>query len=203
MLRVGLTGGVSSGKSTVAGFFREMGAAVLDADRIVADLYRAGRAGAAAVRALFGPEMLSSRGAVRKKALAGKIFADTEAREALEGRIHPLVVAEIRRRFDEAERAGREVAIAEASQIFEGGFENEFDRVVLVVSPEIVRMKRWRERGLEPEELSRRMAAQIVENEARKKADDVVVNAGSKDDLRRKIAALYGRYSRPERGSSS
>ena len=191
MLKIGLTGGVSSGKSTAARFFAELGAAVFDADQIVAGLYEPGAPGTKAVAELFGGEFLSPGGAVDKPRLAREVFRDSAARKRLEAAIHPLVVEEIRRRFSAAESEGRPAAVAEASQILEGGYEKEFDRVVLVVSPEIVRMKRWRDKGLDPEELARRMAAQIVETEARKKADDVLVNAGTVEELRQKVADLY------------
>ncbi len=196
MLRIGLTGGVASGKTTAGRFFAELGAAVFDADRIVAESYEPGKPGARAVSELFGREFLRTGGAVDKAKVAARVFSDAGARRRLEAAIHPLVVSEIRKRFASAEKEGRAVAVVEASQIFEAGYENEFDRVVLVVSPEIVRMKRWREKGLDPEELSRRIAAQVVENEARKKADDVIVNAGSVEDLGAKVSALFGGWSR-------
>lgn len=194
MLRVGLTGGVSSGKSTAGKIFAELGAATFDADEIVARLYEPGKPGARAVERIFGKDYLGPEGAVRKERLARHVFSDSGARRRLEQAIHPLVIEEIGRCFAAAKAAGARVSIAEASQIFEGGYEDEFDRVALVVSPEIVRMKRWREKGLDPGELTRRMAAQVVENEARKKADDVIVNAGTLEDLRRKVEALYSAW---------
>lgn len=194
MLKVGLTGGVSSGKSTAARFFAGLGAAVLDADEVVATLYRPGGRGARAVEELFGPVFLDSKKGVDKRKLATRVFADAAARRRLEERIHPLVLDEIRQWLAREEGTGAPLAIVEASQIFEGGYEKQFDRIVLVVSPDIVRMKRWREDGLDAEEVARRMAAQIVENEARKKADDVIVNAGTLEDLRTKVEAVYRKY---------
>jgi len=191
-----LTGGVASGKTTAGEFFAKLGAAVFDADRIVAESYEPGKPGARAVAELFGRDFLAAGGAVDKAKVAARVFSDAAARRQLEAAIHPLVVSEIRKRFGSAEKEGRAVAIAEASQIFEAGYEYEFDRVVLVVSPEIARMKRWRDKGLDPEELSRRMAAQVVENEARKKADDVIVNAGTPEELREKIETLFAGWSR-------
>ncbi len=196
MLRVGLTGGVASGKTTAGEFFAKLGAAVFDADRIVAESYEPGQPGTRAVSELFGKEFVRPGGAVDKARVAARVFQDDAARRQLEAAIHPLVVSELRKRFAAAEKEGRNVAVAEASQIFEAGYENEFDRVVLVVSPEIARMKRWREKGLEPEELSRRMAAQVVENEARKKADDVIVNTGTPEELREKVEALFAGWNR-------
>ena len=199
MLRVGLTGGVASGKSTAGEFFASLGAAVFDADEIVAGLYGPGKAGSRAVEELFGKRFLAESAAVDKARLAREVFSDAAARRRLEAAIHPLVIAEIRKQFAAAEEKGSRVAVAEASQIFEGGYEKEFDRVVLVVSPDVVRMKRWREKGLAPEELTRRIAAQVVENEARKKADDVIVNGGTVEDLRRKVGELYSSWVAPKR----
>jgi dephospho-CoA kinase len=95
--RVGLTGGLASGKSTVAGWLRDAGLQVIDADRLVADLYRPGGAGAAAARRLFGDSILTPAGGVDHAALADRVFSDPRSREALEQAIHPLV----RRRFEE------------------------------------------------------------------------------------------------------
>jgi dephospho-CoA kinase len=194
VIRVGLTGGVSAGKSTAGKFFAELGAAVIDADAIVAGLYRPGHGGARAVAKTFGREFLAANGGVDNKKLAAAVFADAAARRRLEAAVHPLVVEEIRKWLREAAKKGAPLAVVEASQIFEGGYGSEFDRVVLIVSPDIVRMKRWREDGLAADELASRMAAQIVENEARKKADDVIVNAGTLEDLRAKVEALYRKY---------
>src|SRR5580765_5650615 len=106
MLRIGLTGGLASGKSTVARFLAGLGAAVFDADEIVADLYRRGGEGARAVRELFGEG-------------------------ALDARIHPLVRREIERRFAEARERGAKVAVAEASQLLEAKTESAYDGVLL------------------------------------------------------------------------
>ncbi len=194
MITIGLTGGVSSGKTTARLFFAELGAAVADADEIVAELYAPGGKGARAVEKLFGAEFLDRRKAVDHGKLAERVFRDAAARRKLEEAVHPLVIAEIRRRFAEMEAKGARLGVVEASQIFEGGYEKEFDRIVLIVSPEILRMKRWRVDGLEADELARRMTAQIVENEARKKADDVIVNAGTVEELRAKVEAVYRKY---------
>lgn len=194
MIKVGLTGGVSAGKTTARLIFAELGAAVVDADEMVAELYAPGGKGAQAVERLFGPEFLDRRKAVDHKKLADHVFADSSARRRLEEAIHPLVIEEIRRWYAEEAKHGVALAVVEASQIFEGGYEDEFDRIVLIVSPDIVRMKRWRVDGLDADEVARRMAAQIVENEARKKADDVIVNAGTVEELHAKIEALYRKY---------
>jgi dephospho-CoA kinase len=194
MLRVGLTGGLASGKSTVAAMLRERGAVVFDADQIVRDLYAEGGAGAEAAHALFGDAVLGTDGAIDRTRIAAIVFADPEKRHALEARIHPLVRAERARLFAEAERTGARVAVAEASQLLEARAESDFDRIVLVVAPEESRIRRWLAKGGDEEDARRRMAAQISADAARARAHDVLVNDGSLEDLRRKVTELYGRW---------
>ena len=193
-MRVGLTGGIASGKSTVAGMLRDLGTPVFDADRIVAELYAPGAAGTKAVEALFGREALEEGGSVSKPELARRLFSDPAVRRRLETEIHPLVVAEIRRRFAEAERSGASIAVAEASQIFEGGYEKEFDRVIAVVAPQPARLSRGVARGVSREEMLRRIASQISEDEAQAKADDVIENSGTLEALRQRVAAVHHRW---------
>jgi dephospho-CoA kinase len=196
VLKIGLTGGIASGKSTAGKILHDLGAAVFDADTIVAGLYAAGAPGARAVEKLFGSETLAADGSVAKPALARLVFDDPVARRRLEAAIHPLVVAEIRRRFADAEDGGAAVGVAEASQIFEGGYAKEFDRVVVVAAPDGVRRERALARGVPAGELGRRSAAQIPPAEARALADDVVENAGSPEELKEEVAALYARWIR-------
>jgi dephospho-CoA kinase len=196
VLRIGLTGGIASGKSTVARHLARLGAAVVDADEIVRDLYRPGGAGEAAARELFGEETLARDGTVDRGRLAQIVFADPSRRHALESRIHPLVGAEIERRFAQAERAGARVAVAEASQLLEARTEERYDRVLLVVAPEETRLERWVSRGGDAEDARRRMAAQIPSEEAVSRADDLIVNDGTPEELERKVEALYRGWTR-------
>ncbi|HTO77812.1 MAG TPA: dephospho-CoA kinase [Thermoanaerobaculia bacterium] len=194
MLRVGLTGGLASGKSTVARMLREEGAVVFDADEIVRGLYAPGSAGEAAARDLFGGEVLDGAGRVDRAKIAGIVFADPARRHALEARIHPLVAAERDRLFREAERHGAAVAVGEASQLLEAKSERDYDRILLVVAPEAERLRRWEEKGGDVEDARRRMASQLAPSEAFDRADDVLVNDGSVEELRRRVAALYRRW---------
>ncbi len=194
MLRVGLTGGLASGKSTVARMLREEGAEVFDADEIVRGLYAAGGAGEAAARELFGGAVLDGAGRVDRAKIAAIVFGDPARRHALEARIHPLVAAERDRLFREAERRGAAVAVGEASQLLEAKSEGDYDRILLVVAPEAERLRRWEEKGGDVEDARRRMASQLAPSEAFDRADDVLVNDGSVEDLRRRVAALYRRW---------
>ena len=194
MLRVGLTGGLASGKSTVAQMLREEGAEVFDADEIVRGLYAAGGAGEAAARELFGGAVLDEAGRVDRAKIAAIVFGDPARRHALEARIHPLVAAERDRLFREAERRGAAVAVGEASQLLEAKSEGAYDRILLVVAPEAERLRRWEEKGGDVEDARRRMASQLAPSQAFDRADDVLVNHGSVEELRRRVAALYRRW---------
>ena len=194
MLRVGLTGGLASGKSTVAEMLEELGAAVLDADEIVRALYREGGAGAEAARKLFGDAVTGPDGRVDRVRIAALIFSDPAARHALEASIHPLVRSERDRFFAESERRGVPVAVVEASQLLEARTEADYDRVLLVMAPEEERVRRWGEKGGDPEDARRRISAQIREEAARERVHDVIWNVGNREDLRRKVEELYRRW---------
>jgi dephospho-CoA kinase len=203
MLRVGLTGGLASGKSTVAAMLAELGAAVFDADEIVRELYGPGGAGAAAAKELFGDRVLGADGRVDRLRVAEIVFSDPAARHALEARIHPLVREDRKRRFAEAEKRGARVAVAEASQLFESGTESDYDRVLLVVAPEAERLRRWRGKEGDEEDARRRIAAQIAPETARGRAHDVIVNDGSLETLRRKVTEIFQRWTTAGRDRSA
>ena len=194
MLRVGLTGGLASGKSTVAAMLRELGAAVFDADQIVRDLYAEGGAGAAAAGELFGGAVLRPDGTVDRSRIAGIVFSDPARRHALEARIHPLVRAARAQRFAEAERSGARVAVAEASQLFESKTESDYDRVLLVAAPEEARVRRWQDGGGDAEDGRRRIAVQLPPEAAQLRADDVIVNDGTLSELREKVEEVWRRW---------
>ncbi|HXU45952.1 MAG TPA: dephospho-CoA kinase [Thermoanaerobaculia bacterium] len=187
-LRVGLTGGLASGKSTVAHRITEAGCLVLDADRLVADLYRPGEPGALAVRELFGPSSLDSTGAVDHRAVAARVFADEEARHALERAIHPLV----RRRFEEitgGQLPGAIVAL-EATLLVEAGFGPGFDLVATVEAPAALRLARAIARGLPEEGARARLAAQGDGTPRRQGSHRILDNDRDLDRLERQIAAF-------------
>jgi dephospho-CoA kinase len=192
-LRVGLTGALASGKSTIARQLARAGFKVVDADRLVADLYRAGEPGARVVAELIGPAGLRDDGAVDKVAVARRIFSDPALLRRLESGIHPLV----RHRFAQIAAATEDVAVLEATLLVEAGYAPDFDLVVTVEAPEEVRLRRAVRRGLEPDEARSRMAAQ-GDGAARRAAAHVVMeNDGDLRRLRRAtdelIAALRQR----------
>lgn len=173
-LRVGLTGGLASGKSTVADLLAERRARVIDADELVADLYRPGAPGTAAVRALFGDAGLAPDGAVDRAAVARRVFADAEARRALEAAIHPLV----RRRFEEVAEGADGIVVLEATLLVEAGYGPGFDLIVTVEADPEVRLRRAVARGMDEKEARARLAAQGEGDARRAAAHRVIWNDG-------------------------
>ncbi len=195
LLRVGLTGGLASGKSTVAARLAGHGIPVLDADAVVHDLYRPGAPGALAVAEEFGPGLLDPSGAVDRSRLAARVFGDAAALSRLNARVHPLVIATQRRWLEEQERAGVPVAVVEATLLVESGGRGRYDVLVAVSAPQEVRLERAVRRSgeIHRDGLRRRIAAQIRDEEREKAADIVLRSDGPKDELLEKVDELAAR----------
>jgi dephospho-CoA kinase len=191
-LRVGLTGGIAGGKSTVAQWLREAGFDVIDADRLVAELHQPGGEGAAAVRSLFGPEMLDERGGVDHAKVAARVFGDPKARKALEAAIHPLV----RKRFEQLAAEAKDVIVLEATLLVEAGYASMFDFVITVEAPCELRLERALLRGMDEESARARLLAQGDGDERREAAHRLIDNSGDLDHLRRQVDELIGELRR-------
>lgn len=185
-LRVGLTGGLASGKSTVARLLAERGCTVVDADELVAELYEPGEPGARAVARLFGEEVLDSRGAVDRPALARLVFSDPEARRRLEAAVHPLV----RERFARIAGAVEGIVVLEATLLVEAGYGPDFDLVVSVEAERGARLRRAVDRGSREEEVRARLAAQGDGEKRRAGADRILRNDGTLEELEERVEAL-------------
>lgn len=181
-LRVALTGGLASGKSTVSSWLAEAGFDVVDADEVVAQLYRPGGPGARLVAELFGDGVLTENGSVDHRALADRVFADGLARRRLEEAIHPLV----RRHFAQIADSARHVAILEVPLLVESGMASDFDLVITVEAEPETRVRRAVARGLGEDEARARIAAQASEGLRRGAADLVIDNDGSLEALRQR-----------------
>ena len=192
MLRVGLTGGIASGKSAVASRWRELGIPVLDADLLVRSLYEPGGGGAAAVAEEFGPELLDARGAVDRPRLAALVFADPAAVARLNARVHPLVRAATDGWLAARAAEGHPVAVVEATLLVENRGRDRFDRLVAVSAPEEVRLARAlsRDPAATRDSVLARMRAQLPEEARNAACDEVLVNDGSLEELRSKADAL-------------
>ncbi len=191
-LRVGLTGGLASGKSTVAGWLRDAGFEVIDADRLVAELHQPGGEGAAAVRDLFGPGMLDEKGGVDHARVAARVFSDPQARAALEAAIHPLV----RQRFLERTASLSGVVVLEATLLVEAGYGPGFDLIVTVEAPCELRLERAVAKGMNEESVRNRLLAQGDGEGRRKAAHRMIDNSGDAEHLRHQVDELIGELNR-------
>lgn len=190
--RIGLTGGIASGKSTVADLFARRGVPVLDTDRIARDVVEPGEPALAAVVAEFGRGILGSDGRLDRAALRARIFAEPEARRTLEAILHPAIRAELARRSASADGPYQVLVIP---LLVEGGRIDLVDRVLVVDCPVEVQLERLRARdGETPESAAKILAAQASRDERLAAADDVIVNAGSPEELAAQVAALDFEY---------
>ena len=193
MLRTGLTGGLASGKSTVAAFFRELGAFHVDADRIVHELLAPGGAAETEVVARFGRGIVGAGGVIDRKALGTIVFADPRARAELNAIVHPKVRAEIARRLA-AHASGpavAPVAIVDAALLVESGIPLDLDALVVVACDEATQLARAVGRGLTEEDARARIAAQAPIEAKIATADFVIDNDGSLDETRRRVGAVW------------
>ena len=198
-MRVGLTGGVASGKSTVAASLEDLGAVVVDADALAREVVAPGTPGLADVVAEFGTEVLGPDGALDRARLGALVFADPARRAALEAIIHPLVRARARA-LEEAAPAGA-VVVHDIPLLVETGQASSFDAVVVVDVPVEVQVARAvRERGWSEEEARSRIAAQASREERLAVATYVIDNAGTAEDLRQRVAEVFDQLTGTESG---
>jgi len=181
ILEVGLTGGIASGKSTIARTFAALGCLTIDADAIVARLYRPGEAGHAALVREYGERILLPDGTIDRVAVANAAFANRQAALRLNELIHPLVIDEERRlmeaeaaRFPDRDR----IAIVEATLLIEAGGRQRYDKIVVVDVATEVQIERAVARGMSRDDVVRRIANQMPREERLRYADYVIDNNG-------------------------
>jgi dephospho-CoA kinase len=203
LLRVGLTGGIASGKSVVGEMFVALGAHLIQADAIAHQLMQPGEAVYQEVVRHFGAGILNSDGSVNRGRLAEAAFGDSEGNKAsriqeLNQIVHPAVIRTQEEWMAEIGRGdSRAIAIVEAALILEAGSAKSFDRLVVVTCHPEQRIQRWALRvGVDEEaarrEVERRMAAQFPDEEKIKVADYVIDNSGSLDETQRRVGQVYG-----------
>jgi dephospho-CoA kinase len=190
-LRVGLTGGIGSGKSTVARLLADRGAVVIDADEIARRVTAPGTPGHDAVVGEFGPSVTDAQGGLDRAALARLVFADPAARSRLEAIVHPLVRAE-RERAVAAAPSGA-VVVEDVPLLAEAGLAGEYDVVVVVEAPAGVRVDRLVARGMDAEDARARVAAQASDAVRRAVADVVIDNAGDAAMLAEQVDRLWAK----------
>ena len=190
--RVALTGGIASGKSTVADLFAELGVPVIDTDLIAREVVEPGRLALAAVVEAFGHEVLAADGSLDRRRLRERVFADPADRRRLEAILHPAIRAEMERQSQAAAGAYQLLVIP---LLAEGGRRDHVDRVLLVDAPESTQIERLiRRDGGTREQAEAALRAQASRAQRRAIADDVLENTGEPATLRPQVAALHARY---------
>jgi dephospho-CoA kinase len=192
MFVVGLTGGIGSGKSAAAEDFAKLGATVVDTDVIAHELTQKGGAAVPEVERIFGKDFVAG-GAMDRKRMREHVFADPAAKRQLEQLLHPLIRAESARRLAAA-RAPYVVHVVPLL-IESPDYRQRVDRVLVVDAPEDTQVARVRSRsGLAEDQVRAIMRTQVARAERLAAADDVIDNGGSREDLRKQVAALHRKY---------
>jgi dephospho-CoA kinase len=191
-LRVGLTGGIASGKSTVADMFAELGVPVIDTDIIAREVVRPGQPALQEIREAFGDGVFATDGTLDRSAMRAIVFGDEEARRRLEAILHPKIG---KATVAQADAAGGAYQIIVVPLLVESSLRAFVDRVLVVDCDEETQVARLLARDAESEAQARRiLAAQSSRSERLAIADDVVSNDGNLDDTREQVRALHRRY---------
>jgi len=191
MLLVGLTGGIGTGKSTVARMLEKRGAVVFDADVLARQAVAPGTSGFDQVLERFGPNVLAPGGGLDREALASIVFSDRAARRDLEGIVHP----EVRRMFAEGCEEYRDsdrVVVFSAPLLVETGMHTAFDLLIVVSAPVATQIRRlMRDRGMAERDVQARIAAQLPLEAKAEVADILVDNEGTLEDLERRVERVW------------
>lgn len=192
MLHIALTGNIAAGKSSVAALFRDWGATIIDADAIVRRLQRPGTAVFQAIVDRFGSGALAANGALDRSALRTRILADPAEKRALEAIVHPAVEAERQRLLRRAGTSPDRIVISDIPLLFERMDPSKFGAVILVDAPESLRLARLtQQRGIGAPEAAALVAAQLPSVEKRARADFIIDNDGTHDQLRERAWHVY------------
>jgi dephospho-CoA kinase len=198
MLKIAITGGAGSGKSTVARMFQELGAVVLDADAAARDAVAVGTPAWQELRRLFGEEFFNENGKLNRSKLAQRVFNDHEARRALNALVHPLVAQELQTKVTDLERRGHDLVLVEVPLLFETGMEKSFDKVIVVAVPmaeQIARLKARDHRG--EKEIQGILQAQWPLADKVARADYVVDNSGDLRATEQQVKNIWEKLQNP------
>jgi dephospho-CoA kinase len=188
---LGLTGGIACGKSTVAGIFRELGAAVVSADLLAREIVRPGSVALAEIAAYFGDWVLDETGNLDRRGMADLIFADARARADLNRITHPAIARLAAREFRKHQKAGARLIVYDAPLLFEAKAEKQVDKVVVVTVHRAQQVARLMSRdGIGRQQALARLDAQMPQNEKAARADYLIDNSGSVEETRRQVREL-------------
>jgi dephospho-CoA kinase len=199
MLRLGLTGGIASGKSAVAAMLRELGLSVIDADALAHKLIEPGQPAYEEVLGEFGPAIRDGQGRVDHAKLGALVFADRAKLNRLNAIVHPRVGEAVFRQFDEWQRDGkRDAAFVEAALIVEAGMHKHLDGLVVAWCRPEQQLERLTARGLSDEEARRRIVAQMPVEEKLRYAAEKIDCSGTLDQTRQQVEALAAKLHRSQ-----
>ena len=191
---IGLTGGIASGKSLVSQQLAELGAVIIDADKLGHESYRHGTDTCRQVIDAFGKDVVGPDGEIDRRALGAKVFGDPEARRRLEAIVWPAIRRLAEERIAELRHEGAAIVVLEAAVLIEADWLDIVDEVWLVVaSPETARRRLMERNGLTPEQADGRIQAQLTNDQRRAHASVVIENDGSPEDLRRAVAEAWSK----------
>ena len=197
MLVIGLTGGIGTGKSTVAALLASHGAAVIDADQLVHEGYAQDEPLRQAIVDVFGMDVLDADGSIDRRTLGQRVFQQPEALQRLNGIVHPWVYGRIQERLAALDAAGTAVVVLEVPLLLETGHRSLADTVwVTDASPETVTGRLQQSRGLTPEQVAKRIQAQLSPEERRRAADVVIDTNGSPEEVRQQVERAWATIQR-------
>lgn len=198
---IGLTGGIASGKSVVSQMLAEHGALVIDADKVGHEAYAPGSGCYEAVVEAFGRDIVAADGSIDRRALGGKVFGDAGQRKRLEGIVWPWMRSTMEGRLAGLRREGVPVVVLEAAVLIEADWIPLVDQVWAVVTPAAIARERIMSRnGLTAEQADARIAAQLTNAEREARAQVVIENSGSMEELRRRVDEAWGQLGAPAAG---
>ncbi len=192
-MNIGLTGGIATGKSTVAKLLTERGAKLIDLDKIAREVVEPGQPALHAIAERFGQAVLQPDGSLDRKKLGAVVFSDLEERKALEAITHPAIRAVMKERMAryEAEEPDR-LVVVDVPLLFESKLESYFEQVMVVYVPRETQLRRLIERdALTPEEAEKRLATQMDIEEKKRRADILIHNTGTPEDTDRQIDRFW------------
>ena len=196
---VGLTGNFGTGKTTVAHFFEELGACVVDADKLSHEALMKGSPVYENIAALFKDARLPNGSGLDRKKIAELVFQNPERRKRLEAIVHPYVFERIAEEVTEAEE---EVVIVEIPLLFETGFEPFCHKTLVVKAKDEMILKRLKEKGFSKEEISARQKAQMPQEEKLKRADLIIDNSGTFQETRREVEKIWKKIHPVSKGAA-
>ncbi len=195
---IGLTGGIATGKSTVARMLAELGAAVVDADAIAREVVAPGKPAWHRLLSAFGPDILLEDGQVNRRLLGRLVFGCPQKVEMLNRATHPFIIEAVRRRIEELDRSGCRVAVLDAPLLLEAGLEDMVDEVWVVTAPRDVQLARLMQRDpdLGEDEAGARLDSQMPLEEKARRADVVIDNGDGLEETNRRVRDAWEAFGR-------